>query len=405
MTHRQTNGNAIRDKKNKPAVQRKPAPTTPQTTVTPVPDLFHVGSDHSVEGQASRLGDSRFTPGHRQQIANQIGQVTGNGYLQRIINSTLIQRECGVDESCGPEVDMAAVQDSSGTTNAPTGGVAADGTMSLGMSSTTQTTVGIDEDTAFADSSAVSGGASFNANTGQVGANASYTRTTEIGDETDTRGVSGSGYLDFNRHGELEGAGGQVGGSMNGTSVNIGGGIIVTAERPRRNTAGQWEVSWRRQYTLSGGGGHTGSSGRGGSVSLQGQQSITGKRTFPTQQEAQAFYAGRTWTDIDPAAAAQLGQGDQVTQGDTSQVSVGASGQVAGVTIGGSITIGGGSLCRGHRPGESTHQREGAGQLRSGWLAQPGRARCIDVRGRPGDHLRGPHCHLRLKQRQRAQRL
>jgi len=257
-------------------------------------------------------------------------------------NNTVIQLD--ENQSTEPEdMQYASTWDTNGipaSSSSPSGSVGADGNMSAGGSRTRSETVGIDNDTFMRNSSTTSGGVSFNPNNGQVGANAGYSRSTQIGDQTSTQGVNGSGYLEFNREGGLEGGGAALSASSNGTSVNIGGGIIVTATEPRLDTDGQYVITWRRQYTATAGGGHTGSRGAGGSASYQGERSITGSRKFATREAAQAFYRGRTWTSIDPSDAAALQEGDQISQTDSDRITGGGSLELSGVTVGASISVG-----------------------------------------------------------------
>ncbi|MBT9316648.1 serine-rich family protein [Leptothoe spongobia] len=254
--------------------------------------------------------------------------------------ATYIQRECGVDESCPAGMEYASSWDNNDPTSSHSGSVNASGNLSYGYSWGQQNTVGIDNDTYMSTSSGYNAGASFNPNNGQVGITGGYSQSTQIGEQTDTRGVGGSGYLDFNSRGELEGGGGTANVTANGTSINIGGGILVSAQPPRLDTDGRYIVTWKREYTVSAGGGHTNASGRGGSASYGGKESTTGSRKFDTQSAAQAFYDGGVWASLDPEDASQLQAGDQISQTDSDQITGGASAQAMGLTVGANITVG-----------------------------------------------------------------
>lgn len=238
------------------------------------------------------------------------------------------------------EADPASIWDDSQPTSSHSGGVSASGEASYSYSRGKQTTVGIDEETYFKDSSSTSAGVSFNPTNGQVGVNVGHKQTTEIGDKTTEREVSGSGYLDFNSRGELEGGGGSARYSSNGKSVSIGGGILVSAQPPQRDSDERYVVTWIREFSGSVGGGYQGSSGRGGSLSYEGRRSTTGVRTFATMAEAKTFYNSNTWVNLDPDNAGQLQAGDQISQLSSDQIGVGINGQVSGVNAGGSIKVG-----------------------------------------------------------------
>jgi hypothetical protein len=237
-------------------------------------------------------------------------------------------------------MEYASSWDGDERTSSHSGGVNASGNMSYGYSWGQQSTVGIDNDTYMRNSSGYNAGASFNPNNGQVGVSGGYSQTTQIGDETNSRGVSGSGYLDLNSSGELEGGGGALGASANGTSVNLGGGILVSAQPPRLDTDGRYIVTWKREYTGTVSGGRTNSSGRGGSASYEGKEATTGSRKFDTESEAKAFYDGRVWASLDPEDASQLQAGDRISQTDSDQFTTGATGQAMGMTVGANITVG-----------------------------------------------------------------
>ncbi len=252
-----------------------------------------------------------------------------------------VQRLCGVDESCPDGMEYASSWDSSGATSSHSGGVNASGNLSYQYSWGQQSTVGIDNDTHMSNSSGYNAGASFNPNEGQVGLSGGYSQSTQIGDKTNTSSASGSGYLDFNASGELEGGGGAIAVSSNGTTVNLGGGILVSAQPPRLDTDGRYIVTWKREYTGTISGGHTSSKGRGGSIGYEGKESTTGSRKFDTKSAAKAFYDGGVWASLDPEDASQLQTGDRISQTDTDKITGGVTGQGMGMTVGANITVGG----------------------------------------------------------------
>ena len=270
-------------------------------------------SNGSVQDQTAHLQNPQVLQAQRQAIAKQMAHWGGNQYLQTVMlqmkrqeleatpsppqpapgnkhlglsarsshDNTLllgeqpsddlsnrIQRLCGVDESCPEGMEYASTWDGTEPTSSHDPGLSASGTLSYGYSRGEQTTVGVDNDTYFRDSSSYTAGASFNPNEGHLGVSGAYSRSTEVGDATNTRSVGGSGYLDFNARGELESGGGSFTASADGTSVNIGGGMVVSAQPPRLNTDGRYVVTWKRQYTGTVGGGHTTEGGVGGKSCL-----------------------------------------------------------------------------------------------------------------------------------------
>ncbi len=254
-------------------------------------------------------------------------------------NASVLQRE--EDEELMMSVDPDAPSYS------PSGSLGADGNVSLGGSRTMTSTVPGDDpygDPLYSSSTGVSGNASFNVNNGHLGGGVTYSQTDEIqnadgsGTTRDTSSVGANGYVDLNSRGEIEGGGGTLTASRNGTSVNIGGGIVVSAEPPRARN-GRWHVTWTRSVTGTLGGGHS-ANDRGVSGSVSVSDSTTGSRSFATEEEAQAFYTSGDWSEIDTADASSLGQGDQVSETSGGNLQFGANGKLMGVTIGGSITVG-----------------------------------------------------------------
>lgn len=252
-----------------------------------------------------------------------------------------IQRQCGVDQSCPDEMQESSPWDETKQTVSPTGGIDASGKISVGGSKTRENTFDIDRDTQMSNSSGYNAGVSFNPNEGQVGVSGGYSQSNQIGDQKNTNSATGSGYLDFNSRGELEGGGAGVGVSLQGTSVSLGGGIIVSAQPPILDTDGRYIVTWKREYTGNIGGGYTNSSGRGGNVSYTGKKAITGSRKFDTEPKAKAFYEKRIWASLEPGDTNQLKAEDTISKTDSDRLTGGGSAQVMGLTVGANLTVGG----------------------------------------------------------------
>ena len=201
-----------------------------------------------------------------------------------------------------------------------------------------------DDNPLLSTQSTVSGNASINTE-GQIGGQIGYSQEETIGDATTSRSVSASGFVDLNENLEFEGLGGNVSVGRGNTTVTVGGGYSVKAEEPRPE-GNRYFVSWSRSYSGSVGGStsrpNMGGTGTRGTVGASGSVSsgVAGKRYFDTRALAQQFYDGRTWVNIDPSNAAELGVGDQISTSDSASLGASGSASLNGVSVGASLSVG-----------------------------------------------------------------
>jgi hypothetical protein len=219
------------------------------------------------------------------------------------------------------------------TTRTSSGTVTANVDGTVGASGTRSTELRMGDDYSIKESTTV--GATGNVAEGQVGGNVGYSRD-DGGIKTS---ASASGNLDFDSSGRLEGAGGNVKMGHDGVDVSFGGSFKCSAQPPVQQ-GNEWVVTWVNQATGSASGGLS-NDDAGATASLSGGSTTTGSRRFANRGAALRFFASGDWALIGLDDAGSLGAGETITDVDSHSLAMGASAKLAGITVGGTITIGG----------------------------------------------------------------
>ena len=322
----------------------------------------------SVEGDRTVAGRTVTASGGLTGGSGQVSRVRGDDVSSR--TETVgggYSSEEGLSATLGSERQVSAEEDQSITVGHAVGMTGGQGTIGRTSGATwvdedgarhteaDATTVGLGSEGVTAghtrarvvrqsDGSQVATAMSGNANLteGQVTVSGGRVRTDASGEPVS--GVAGSGSIDVSSTGRLEGASGEVAVTRGRTSVAVRGGFRCTAQEPVEE-AGQWVVRWTRE--TSGGGTVGGQSRRGVGVTggLSATDATQGMRPFPTQALAQDFFESEEWADVEISASAEGAEamevGSQVTDTNATQGTLGATATLAGVQVGGSITVGG----------------------------------------------------------------